>query len=104
MNKILPQTFSTPADTAVGTMIYAPCAIIVPKLANVAVMPCRSDLAMSAKFRRGLRRRAEHAQHSPRLSAVQVVIFSLVMAMTARVPPVAIKALDLHVSLVMLAP
>jgi hypothetical protein len=104
MHEILPQTFASSADSAVRTVVNWLCAVVVPQLANVAVIATALCQAIAAALCRLLWRPTHHTKHVLCAPPVQLMVLSSVVAMSASVPTAAVIALHLDVALVMLAP
>ena len=93
MKEILPETLSDTTNTTIVAMIDALVRIIVPKLANIAVIPSTSLPTHSACFRCRLRTATEHTEHILRFLTVQHVVLYSVMTEAAGVPSMACGAL-----------
>ena len=104
MDEVFPQAFPHPADPAVVTVVYALVGVVVPELADVAVVTGGRFAALDAHFSRPLRIAAEHAEHVLRLSPRQDVVLGVVVAQAAGIPALAGEALQLDVAPVVLAP
>jgi hypothetical protein len=63
MIEVFAQTFASSADTAVWAMVDLLFAVVVPQLADIAIVACSLQLAVLAVFCRFLRCSARHAQH-----------------------------------------
>lgn len=101
MRVVFTKTCTTSTDAAVWTVVdLFPC-IVVPKLADIAIIACRLNATLLAGIRCLLRCSARHAKHILCRLPVQLVIFHLIVAMAAGVPMSTIIALDLHIALVM---
>jgi hypothetical protein len=103
VEKVLAQPLSHPAQAAVGTVVDGLVRIVVPELADPAVVVGRRLRALGAGIRRLLRTPAEHTEHVLGLLARQDMVLDCVVAVPARVPPLARGALQLDVSAVVLA-
>ena len=104
MLEIFPQPLALPADAAVGTVIDALRAIIVPQLADVAIIPRRKLATISTLACRGLGRLTEHAKHVARFWSIQRMIFNSIMAKATGIPAATVMTLHFDVALVVLAP
>lgn len=102
MYVILPEALTPPANAAVGAVIDLLIAVVVPKLAQFAVVTRRLGPALRAVFSSLLRRPTHHAKHVLRLDPVQIVVFDRIMTVPASVPPPTLEALHLDIALVVL--
>ena len=93
VEEILAETLAQSADTAVVAMIDALVRVIVPELADGAVVECCVLAAHSAGLRDGLGGAAEHAKHVSGFSSGEDVVFCFVVADSAGVPAFAVAAL-----------
>jgi hypothetical protein len=101
--KILSEAFTSPADAAVGAVVDLLGAVIVPQLADVAVVASSFCLAVAAVTSRLLWSLAHHAEHVLRTPPIQLMILNGIVTVPASVPSTAFKTLHLHIPLVMLA-
>jgi hypothetical protein len=104
VEKILAQPLANPAQSAVGAVVDGLVGVVVPELADAAVVVGRRLAALGARIRGLLRTSAEHAEHVLGLAAGKDMVFNAVVAVAARVPPLARGALQLDVAAVVLAP
>jgi hypothetical protein len=102
--KILPDALASSAYPTVLTMIDTLRAIVIPQLADVAIVPCPTLPTPLAPLTGGLRSVAKHTQHVLCGAAIEMVrvLFGIV-AVPARVPLLAVEALDLDVAFVVFA-
>jgi hypothetical protein len=61
MVEVLSQTSPNPADTTIIAVIDALLVVVVPQLADITVIPCRSFTTISAVFAGWLRIATPHA-------------------------------------------
>ena len=104
MVEVFAQTRASPADAAIWAVVDALLAVVIPKLANIAVVTCGWGLAIDAVVSRLLRRSASHAEHVLGQLPVQIVVFYCIMTVSASVPVQAVETLHLYIPLVVLAP
>ena len=102
MEKVFAQTFTNTANAAVVTVIDALVRVVVPQLADVAIVAGSRLAALGAYIAGTLRMTAEHAQHVLGIAARQRVLFRIVVAQPAGIPALACEALQLHVPAVVL--
>jgi hypothetical protein len=105
MHEVLPNALPASANSTVRAMVDALTPIIIPKLANIAIIPCAPFTALFAPLSCSLRRKAQHTKHIFCSSSVQVMIGLIsIVTMPARIPFFAIITLDLDIPFIMLAP
>lgn len=102
MRVVFTKTRTASANTTIWAMIDLLSRIVVPKLADVAIIASRLNTTHPAGVRRLLRGATSHAEHILCGLAVQRVILDCVVAVSTSVPVPAIVALDFHVALVVL--
>lgn len=103
MGVVFPETCTTSADTAIWTVVdLFPC-IVVPELADVAVVARRLHATFLTRVSCLLRCSARHAKHVLCCFPVQCMVLNFIMAVPARVPVSTLVALDLDIALVVLA-
>lgn len=103
VEEILAQALTDSAQAALGAVVDGLVRVVVPELADVAVVVGGRTAAPDARVRGALGAAAEHAEHVLRLLPRQDVVLDGVVAETARVPPLAAGALQLDVAPVVLA-
>lgn len=103
VEEILAKTYTSSADTAVIAVVNILERVIIPELANVAVIARRRHSAVDADVRCALGAGAQHAQHVLGGLPDEGVVLGRIVTEPARVPFVAGRALRLHVSPVVLA-
>jgi hypothetical protein len=103
MEEVLTKPLANPAQSAVGAVIYGLVRIIVPELANAAVVVGGRLSALDACIRRPLSTTAQHAQHVLGLLAREDMVLHGIVAKPACVPPFAGGALQLNIAAVVLA-
>jgi hypothetical protein len=103
MNVVLAQADSAPADSAVHAMIDFLAAVVIPQLADIAVIPRGLCPAVGARVPCRLGSPACHAHHVLGLFAIQVMRLYGIVAVPTCVPSPALEALHLDIPLVMLA-
>jgi hypothetical protein len=89
MEKVATQTLADATQPAVGTVVDGLVGVVVPQLANAAVVVGRRLPALGARVRRLLRAPAQHAKHVLSLLPREGVVLDGVVAVAARVPPLA---------------
>lgn len=102
MRVVFPKTLTPPADTAVRTVVDLLPAVVVPQLADVAVVARRLCATLVAGFCCLLRRPTDHAKHVLCPLPVQCMVFHFVVTVTAGVPVPTLVALDFDIALVVL--
>lgn len=103
MNVVFPEPFAPPADAAVVTVVDLLTAVVVPQLADVAVVACSLGAALHAVLGSLLRGAACHAKHVLRLLALQIVVLDGIVTVAAGIPSPTVIALHLHVPFIVLA-
>lgn len=79
MEEIFAQTSTFPADATIIAVIYALIGIIVPKLADIAIVPGCSFPTTNAELTGPLCTSTDHAEHIFGCFAIQNVVFDLIM-------------------------
>lgn len=100
MVKVFPKALTDPTDSAIITVIDAFLAVIVPELADSAVVPCSTLTTLYTMFRGGLGGAAEHTKHILRFFSIKGVVLHFIMAKSASVPPFAGRTLQLYISFI----
>ena len=103
MVEVFTQTFTSPANATIRTMVDFLFAVVVPQFADVTVVTSSFCLAIAAVISCLLRCSAYHAEHVLCPLSVEIVFFYSIMAMPTCVPMLAFVALHLYIALVMLA-
>ena len=103
MEEILAEPLADSANSTIITVVYAFLAVIIPKLADIAVVLGSLLVTMSAIPCRRLSMSAKHAKHILSVSTNERMIFNGVMAEPASIPFLASVALQLDISMIMLA-
>lgn len=101
--EVLAQTFPSSTNATVWAMVDFLFTVVVPQLANVAIVACSLRLAVFAGIARLLGRATRHAQHVLCHLSVQIVVLDGIVAMSTRVPTATLEALHLDIALVVLA-
>lgn len=103
VEKVLAQTLADAADAAIVAMINILLAIIVPELADTAVVLRGLFTTRFAPLRGRLSMPAQHAEHVLRFLPNKMMILDFIVAEPAGVPFLASITLQLHISLVVFA-
>jgi hypothetical protein len=102
MEKIFPKSLANSANPTIVAMINTFLAVVVPQLADIAIVVSCIFPALMATLGCRLGISTEHAEHVLRISANQRMLLDFVVAEPARVPFLASEALKLDVSFIML--
>ena|SRR5690242_1773726 len=104
MRVVFTEAYAASANTTIRAVVDLLSRVVVPELADVAIIACRLYTTLNAGIRGLLWSATGHTEHVLRGLAVQRVVFDFVVAVSARVPVPAIIALDLDIALVVLTP
>jgi len=102
MHVVLAQSRTSSANTAVYAVVDLFVAVVVPQLADFAIIACRLHPALHTVLARLLGRATAHTEHVLRLHTIQVMVFHGIVTVSTRVPPPTLVALHLDVALVVL--
>src|SRR2546421_10250740 len=100
MEKVFPQTLSESADATIIAVVNRLLWIIIPKLANGAVVASSLISARVASLRCSLRSVAQHAQHVFGLCSWKWMVFHVIVTKSASIPTPARAALHFDVAFV----
>lgn len=102
MRVVSAQARTPSANAAVWAMVDLLPRVIVPELADAAVVARRLYAALGARVGCRLRGATGHAQHVLRRLAVQGVVLDVIVAVSTRVPTATVVALHLDIAPVVL--
>jgi hypothetical protein len=103
MEKVFSKTSAFPAYTTIMAVIDVFGGVIVPKFANITIIPGRSFAATNAELTSSLRTSTDHTEHIFGCLSVQNMVLCLVMAQSTGMPSIARRTLKLDISCVMAA-
>lgn len=103
VEEVLAKSLANSTNSTVVTVIYALLTVIVPKLANIAVVLSSLLVAVSAILCCRLSMAAQHTQHVLRIPANERMVLDCIMAKPTRVPFFTSIALQLDIPLIVLA-
>ena len=103
VEEVLAKSLANSTNSTIVTVIYALFTVIVPKLANIAVVLSSLLIALSAILCRRLSMAAQHTQHVLRVPANESMVLDCIMAKPTCVPFFTSTTLQLDIPVVVLA-
>ena len=103
MDVVFTEAFAFSTYTTSIAMVDLLAAIVIPKLADIAVIPCRMLTAIDAVFRSSLGCSTRHAKHVLCHPPIEIVVLNSIVTMPAGVPVPTLETLYFDVALVVLA-
>lgn len=97
------QACASPAYAAINAMVYFLVAVVIPQLADLAVVARSLHPTMYTILASLLRGSTAHAKHILRLRSIQIMVLDSVVTVATGVPPATGEALHLDIALVVLA-
>ena len=100
MEEVLSKTSAFPTDATIIAMIDALIRVVIPQLANVAVIPSGSFTTPYTEFSSSLSTTTNHAEHILGVLTNKNMIFCFIMAQPTSIPSVAGGTLKFDISFI----